>query len=85
MKTILALLAVSMLTGCAAGMRPSAASEVAMIPNDCANKTFILRYLEEQSNMSKGWLQTEEDYQANRSAIRAKIWNLRENCQQKKR
>jgi outer membrane lipopolysaccharide assembly protein LptE/RlpB len=83
MKTILALLAVSMLTGCAAGMRTSTAAEAARIPNDCSNKTYIIRYLEDQSNMTKGWLQSEEEYEANRSAIRGKIWELRTACQQK--
>lgn len=83
MKYVLQLMLILMLTSCAAGMRASSASEAQMIPNDCSNKTYIIRYLEEESNIPKGWLQSEEDYQANRSAVRAKIWELRTKCQQK--
>lgn len=62
-------------------MRPDSAAEIRMIPNDCSNKAAIARYLEEQSNKSKPLFQSQEEYEANRASVRARLWELREKCQ----
>ena len=80
-KTILILTATALLSGCAAGMRTSSTAEVRAIPNDCANKQSIIRYLEEQTAGGKTWHQTQAQYEATYSNIRTKVWEIRTACQ----
>lgn len=76
----LAVLALTVaLAGCA-GTRP-VPPDVAIMPNDCANKPAIDRWLEHQSAMPRQAFQSEEHYAHQRSQIRHRLWTLRYNCQ----
>lgn len=66
-------------TGCA--MQPPVSQDVAIMPNDCANRAAITRWLEQQSSVPRHSLQTEADYANQRSQIRHRLWSLRYNCQ----
>ena len=68
------------LTGCA-HHSTSPPLNVAMVPNDCANRELIVNWLSSQAAVPKQTLETEQEYERNRSAIRAKIWVMRYHCQ----
>jgi hypothetical protein len=78
-----ALLALSVLvTGCASPpvsfMDPAA---VQIMPNDCANRTATLRWLETQAAIARHPLETERQYEQNRAVIKKRLWTVRYNCQ----
>ena len=76
MKRLLPLLLV---TGCAVHQPQS--MDVAIMPNDCANRAAITRWLEQQNTTPRHPLQTETEYAQQRSQIRHRLWTLRYNCQ----
>jgi outer membrane PBP1 activator LpoA protein len=71
MKLVAVVIAAVVLTGCAAPQ--SMPMEVMIMPNDCANKDAIVRWLEKQSSRN----QTKQEY----AYVRTRIWNLRYHCQ----
>jgi len=81
MKLTIAIMLLSMISGCAVGLRQSSPAEVLSIPTDCVNKYYIEQYLMQQSNMKKPFYISDADWGANHSAIRTKIWELRARCQ----
>lgn len=58
-----------LIAGCA--QAPRVPVDVALIPNDCANRHAIVRWLETVLETDK----------SNESAIKARIWTLRYSCQ----
>jgi hypothetical protein len=77
MKQLL-LISLMVLTGCANVNPPI---DVAIIPNDCANKDAIIRWLESQATLNQPMISNREKYENYRSTIKSRIWNLRYSCQ----
>lgn len=67
------------LIGCA--QVPPAPVDVTLIPDDCANRHAIIRWLENVARTPKNMLESEESYEQARSSIKARIWRIRYNCQ----
>lgn len=67
-----------MLAGCAQTRQPV---DVALVPNDCANRTAIIRWLESQAQLPKPTFESEQAHEQTRSAIKARIWGIRYTCQ----
>jgi hypothetical protein len=61
-----------MLSGCVATTRPPP-PDVSIIPNDCANRVRIIRWLEQQYEVVP--------YVQTKSQIKHRIWSLRYTCQ----
>ena len=75
MKTCIAIVAIA-LAGCASAPA-RVPTDVLIMPNDCANREAIARWLETQSLS----LANKEYYEQQRSQIRHRLWTLRYNCQ----
>lgn len=75
------ILVTLLLSGCASTYRLSTPYEVATIPVDCLNRTAHTRALEEQLGYPKPTLMSKEDYEAHRSAVKYKMWQIRASCQ----
>jgi type IV pilus biogenesis protein CpaD/CtpE len=71
MKCILVAITVTLLVGCAS-QKPMP-PDVALIPNDCANRVQIINWLELQLK--------QENHDSIRSQIKHRIWNMRYHCQ----
>jgi hypothetical protein len=67
------------LVGCAI-QRP-APVDVQIMPNDCANRAAIVRWLENQAAIPPTSYQTDAEYAQQQSKIRYRLWTLRYNCQ----
>ncbi|NDB64694.1 MAG: hypothetical protein EB168_03360 [Euryarchaeota archaeon] len=67
-------------TGCASYSARQVPDEVAMIPNDCANEKAITTWLEENANLPKGRMTSDEDYKRTQSYYKHRLWNLRYIC-----
>lgn len=69
------------LTGCA--VAPRQPVDVTLIPDDCANRHAIIRWLEDtvRAPAPPTLLQKREDYDQDISAIKSRIWRLRYVCQ----
>lgn len=80
MKNLCVILITVALSGCI-NARVSPPIEVAMVPNDCRNSDAIIRWLTEQAEQPRQTLESEADFLRHRRQIRAKIWDLRYNCQ----
>ena len=64
--------------GCA-NVRPPV--DVMLIPNDCANQTAIINWLEDQSKILPPSILSDKDqYARHRASIRQRIWNMRYTC-----
>ena len=63
-----AVLLILALTGCASVTPPV---DVSLIPNDCANQSRIIRWLENQ---------THKEWSEHVAQIKARIWHLRSIC-----
>ena len=63
--------------GCA-NVRPPV--DVTLIPNDCANQTAIVNWLEEQSRLSPSTFSDKDQYARHRASIRQRVWNMRYTC-----
>jgi hypothetical protein len=74
-----AILLLFLLTGCA--QAPRMPVDVAIIPNDCANKEAIIRWLDSVVATPKTVFESEETYDQTRSSVKARIWSIRYNCQ----
>lgn len=71
-----------LMTGCAsAPMSFVDPAAVQIMPNDCANRTATLRWLETQAAIARHPLETERQYEQNRAVIKKRLWTVRYNCQ----
>ena len=73
------LLCVVILTGCA--QAPRAPTSVMIMPNDCANRVAIIKWLEDVAATPRSTFESQEQYEQNRSLVKDRIWRLRYNCQ----
>lgn len=71
-------MSVLLLVGCA--QAPRQPVSVQYIPDDCANKEAISRWLDGVANTPKSFLQSKNEYDQQRSEIKARMWRLRYNC-----
>jgi len=80
MKTKLVLMAVTAaMVGCSTNRSPPV--DVRLIPNDCANRTMIINYLDQEAKQPRGTFESEKDYEKHRAEIRQRIWTMRYYCQ----
>lgn len=68
------------LVGCATSQPPPPV-DVRLIPNDCANRTLIVNYLQQLADRPRLTFESERDYETHRSQVRQRIWALRYHCQ----
>lgn len=73
------LLCVLVLSGCA--QAPRMPVDVALIPDDCANRQAITRWLEDVARTPRPPLQNQEDYDQTISTVKARMWRIRYACQ----
>lgn len=73
------LLSVLLMVGCA--QAPKKPVEVSLIPDDCANREAIIRWLERVASTPRSLLESPQDYEQSRSEIKNRIWRIRYNCQ----
>jgi len=63
--------------GCA-NVRPPV--DVTLIPNDCANQSAIVNWLEEQGKISPSTFSDKDQYARHRASIRQRVWSMRYTC-----
>ena len=75
------LLSVFLLAGCQ--VAPRQPVDVTLIPDDCANRHAIIRWLEDsvKAPAPPTLLQKPEDHDRDVSAIKSRIWRMRYICQ----
>ncbi len=69
------------LSGCAGLTSQSPPTDVALIPNDCANTHHIIPWLESQLERPKGVFQSNAQHQESIRAIKHRIWSMRYHCE----
>lgn len=69
------------LTGCASSYRMAEVNEVYQIPDDCRNRSMLDNWLQNQLDNGKPVTQKGEDFNAQVSAVKTKMWRLRAICQ----
>jgi hypothetical protein len=80
MKKITVVLLAAALSGCISA-KTSPPIDVALVPNDCRNREAIVNWLDEQAHIPQQRLESDADFLRHRRSIRAKIWDLRYQCQ----
>jgi hypothetical protein len=75
MKRVAFLVSVLILSGCANVQPPV---DVSIIPNDCANQTRIIRWLEDQARAVSSV--NNDQYRQYHAQIKTRIWLFRYNC-----
>jgi len=55
--------------------------DVALIPDDCANRHAIIAWLENLAKTPQTFTESDQKYDQAQSAVKARIWRLRYNCQ----
>ena len=78
-KLLIAVLALGM-SGCVSVVQ-RAPMDVSQIPNDCANRTAIIAWLEQNARVPQQTTESKEDYERSRAQIRSRIWSMRYSCQ----
>ena len=78
-KLATAIVVAMCLTGCSTNRSPPV--DVRLIPNDCANRTMIINYLDQEAKRPRGTFESENDYERHRGEIRLRIWTMRYYCQ----
>lgn len=73
------LLSVLFLVGCA--QAPRMPVDVALIPNDCANRHAITAWLESVARAPKPYFQSEQDYEQHISQVKNRLWTIRYSCE----
>jgi hypothetical protein len=73
------LLCLLFLVGCA--QVPRMPPDVAAMPDDCANRQAIIRWLDSLVQVPKSTFENAHEYEQTRSKIKARIWSIRYNCQ----
>jgi hypothetical protein len=80
MKINLAVLVTTLaFAGCSTNRSPPV--DVRLIPNDCANRTMIINYLDQEAKQPRGTFESERDYERHRAELRQRIWTMRYYCQ----
>jgi hypothetical protein len=67
--------------GCAAPRSDRMPMSVRVMPNDCANRTIIINWLQQQAAIARHPLESQESYDQARRQIHHRIWTIRYNCQ----
>lgn len=81
MNKLIAIVVTITVTGCAVPGPLDYASAAAAMPNDCANRNAIIRWLETQASIPRQPMESETQYANTRSQIRSRIWGVRYACQ----
>ena len=68
------------MVGCA-GIVQRPPLDISQIPNDCANRNAIVRWLEREAAVPQQTMESKEDYVRSRGQIRSRIWSIRYTCQ----
>ena len=79
-KHITACIFIVLISGCAGLTSQSLPTDVALIPNDCANSHRVIPWLKSQLKTPKGVLQSNAQYQESIRAIKHRIWSMRYHC-----
>ena len=78
-KLLIAVLATA-ITGCVnISQRPP--MDMTHIPNDCANRTAVISWLDQNARIPQQATESKEDYEISRGQIRSRIWSMRYHCQ----
>jgi hypothetical protein len=80
MGMIRRLLPILLLTGCASTVSYTPPPSVTAMPNDCANQTAMINWLESQARIPRHPAERPEDYEISRAAFRHRIWHVRYVC-----
>ena len=82
MKTILLISLLSVvISGCTVNLaRQPLATNVALIPDDCANLPAIEQWLEYQLAQDKSVFETQNEYRSAVQNIKTRLWGMRATC-----
>lgn len=80
MNKIPILVLVTALTGCVTVVERTPL-DISQVPNDCANRTAIINWLEQNARIPQQTTESKEDYERSRGQIRSRIWSMRYTCQ----
>ena len=80
MNKLCILALVAALTGCVTVVERTPL-DITQVPNDCANRTAIIDWLEQNSRIPQRTNESKEDYERSRGQIRSRIWSMRYTCQ----
>ena len=69
-----------LVAGCAQTVNYTPPPQVSAMPNDCANQTAMINWLESQARLPRHSMERIEDYEASRASFRRKIWHVRYVC-----
>lgn len=75
------LISVIVLAACTTTPQRPPPLDVQLIPNDCANMTLIVEYLQQEANRPRATFESERDHDRYRSQMRQRIWTMRYLCQ----
>ena len=79
MDRIFLIVIATLISGCATQKQMPV--DVSLVPNDCANRQAIIKWLESQAQLPKPVFESEHVYEQTQSAIKARIWTIRYSCQ----
>jgi len=79
--TVLTVLSVLALAGCAVPRQGDMLLHVSLLPNDCQNRQVMLDWLDGQSRQARRAGENDREFARSRNEIRRKIWDIRYNCQ----
>lgn len=74
------LLPLLLVTGCASTVNYTSPATVEAMPNDCANQTAMINWLDSQARIPRHSMEKEEDYERSRASFRHRIWHVRYVC-----
>jgi hypothetical protein len=80
LKIATTVIALSVLSGCTLYNNRAMPVEVSIIPNDCANESAIIRWLESMERQEKGMLIDGGVYAQEQRAIKHKKWQIKYIC-----
>lgn len=78
-RSVSLVLAALALAGCATPQH-NVPVDVAIMPNDCANRGAIERWILNQQSIPRQNFQSEQSYAQQQSQIKHRLWTLRYNC-----
>ena len=74
------LLPLLLVTGCASTVNYVPPAAVEAMPNDRANQTAMINWLDSQARIPRHSTERPEDYERSRALFRKKIWHVRYVC-----
>lgn len=74
------LLPLLLVVGCAQTVNYNPPASVTAMPNDCANQTAMINWLDTQARIPRHPAEKEIDYEASRAGFRHRIWHVRYVC-----